>query len=138
MVTGFLVTTLPLTLRQPEVKTFGLVKFSDWFRRSSRDMQNDIVVLLLITSSLKTTHNVVNRFVYMDCTTYTYFFNRVAADWISQVFLCIFKPAVKSRSLLGKQQEQVLHLEYNRQRSLSVTLLYRKQKTTTTTTASKH
>ena len=98
--TGFLV-TLPLSLRQPDVKTFGLVKFSDWFRQLCQDIQSDMVVLLII-SSLKTTHNVLNRAVYMGCITYTNFFNRVAADWIGEVFLCIFKPAVKSRSLLGK------------------------------------
>jgi len=74
------------------------------------------MVVLLIISSLKykTTHNVLNRSVYMGCTTYTNFLNRVAADWIGEVFLSIFKPAVKSRSLLGEQQEQVLHLEYKR------------------------
>ena len=47
--TGFLV-TLPLSLRQPDVKTFGLVKFSDWFRQLYRNMQSDMVVLLIMSS----------------------------------------------------------------------------------------
>ena len=39
-----------------------------------------------------------------------YLFNRVAAHWISEIFLSILKPTVESRRFLGKQQKQVLHL----------------------------
>lgn len=39
------------------------------------------------------------------------FFQRVAAHWICQVLFCILKPAVESRCLFGKGQEEVLYLE---------------------------
>lgn len=55
-------------------------------------------------------------------TTYAYLLNRVAAHWISEIFLRILEPTVESGSFLCKQQEQVLHLEKKkkRQRSLLV------------------
>lgn len=43
------------------------------------------------------------------------FFQRVAAHWVREVLFCILKPAVESRCLLGKGQEEVFYLEVEEQ-----------------------